>query len=211
MKIDLGCLVRIPSEPKQSMIGLVVRYLDLLGDCITTRDCCGARPKSSPINPLTAAVGGRRKRITSEPVISIACLVRCTIRAITAILTVHIRTLQLAIQEAIFGSLFFFCRGKISGCQKEVHERLILTDSVSEHSAMIAVVVNAPLDFDYLVCSVTGDYGITPVVSRLVVVNTDSGVVPAGSTSTHLGFFQIWPCGYWFENGAFGASVDPSL
>lgn len=76
---------------------------------------------------------------------------------------------------------------------------------------MVAIVIDTPLDFNSVACGISCDDLVTPVITGLVVVDTDSGVIPAWSTSSHLGFFQVWPGGYGLENGTFGAGVDPSL
>jgi hypothetical protein len=76
---------------------------------------------------------------------------------------------------------------------------------------VVAVVIDTPLDFNSVTSGVCCDHFVAPVITGLVVVNTDSGVVPARSTSTHLGCFQVWPGGYGLENGAFRAGIDAGL
>lgn len=211
MKINLGSLERIPSKSEQGMIRLVVWYLDLLGNCITSGNCRGARSKCSPINSLAATIGVRWERIASKPVIAVACLPRRAVWVVSACLAGDIRALQLPFQKAIFCSLLFVCCGEISGRKEQINKGLVLTDPVSEHSTMITIIVDTPLNFDCITCSICCNYGITPIISGLVIIDADSSVVSARSTAAHLSLFKVWPGSNGFKNRAFWASVDSGL
>lgn len=76
---------------------------------------------------------------------------------------------------------------------------------------MVAIVVDTPLHFHDLVCSICGNDRVAPVSAGLVVVNTNSGIVTTRSTSANLGSFQIGPCSDWFKDGAFRAGINASL
>jgi cytochrome c biogenesis protein ResB len=76
---------------------------------------------------------------------------------------------------------------------------------------MVTIVVDTPLNFDDVICYIRGDHGIAPVITGLVVVDTDSRVVSTWPTSANLGSFKVGPSSDWFEDGAFGAGINSSL
>lgn len=76
---------------------------------------------------------------------------------------------------------------------------------------MISIVIDTPLNFHSIVRRICGNHRISPVVTGLVIVDTDSGIVSTWPTSTDLGGFKVGPRGYWLEDGAFGAGIDAGL
>lgn len=76
---------------------------------------------------------------------------------------------------------------------------------------MVTVVVNTPLDIDSVARRVRHNRRVTPVGSRLVVVDADAGVVAARATPADLGLRNIGPGGHGLQDGALRASVQASL
>jgi hypothetical protein len=64
--------------------------------------------------------------------------------------------------------LFGIC-GKVAWCEQLVDERLVLTDAVCEHAAMVAIIVETPLDVDSVACCIRDDWLSAPEWAGLVV------------------------------------------
>ena len=79
---------------------------------------------------------------------------------------------------------------------------MILADTVREHAAVVAVIIDTLLYLHDVVCCVAGHYGGAPVGAELVVVDTGAGVVAAWSAAAHLGSFEVWPGCDGFKDGA---------
>lgn len=171
------------------MIRIIVRDFDFLRDGVAPGDSCRAGAFRSAIHTLTSTVGVGIEGIAGKPIVTVACFIRTTIRIKATGLTIHIRAFQFTLQEAIFSSLFLVGSWEVSRSEEQVNQRLILTDSIGEHTTMITVVVDAPLHFNNFVRSVRGDNRITPVIARLIVVDTNSRIISTWSASTYLGFF----------------------
>lgn len=122
-----------------------------------------------------------------------------------------IGALEFAIEKAVLGSLLLGIGGQVVGVGEEVHEGLVAADTVGEHATVVAVVVDAPLDFDDLVRRVSGHDRLAPVGAGLVVVNANASVVATRSAATYRGGFNVGPSSDGFEDGAFGTGVDASL
>ena len=123
----------------------------------------------------------------------------------------HVGARKRASLKAVFGGLLLGFGGKISGRDELVDEGLVLTDAVAEHAAVVAVVIDAPLDIDDLASRV-GDHGrVAPFCGWLVVVDADSGVVSARATPARSSYIQVWPRGNRLQDGAFRAGIDPGL
>lgn len=76
---------------------------------------------------------------------------------------------------------------------------------------MVAVSVNAPLHIDHVASTICCYDGFTPVIARLIIVNTHSSVVSAWPASADLSCFEIRPGSDRLEDGAFRAGIDASL
>jgi hypothetical protein len=76
---------------------------------------------------------------------------------------------------------------------------------------MISIVIDTPLNFHNIVCRICGNYVISPIITGLIIVDTDSGIVSTWPTSADLGGFKVGPRSDWFEDGAFGAGIDAGL
>jgi hypothetical protein len=95
--------------------------------------------------------------LTSKPIIPPASLVRLTVRIIPTRLSRHIRTLQLTSLETFLCSLLLCLSRQVSRRQELVYESLVLTDSVSEHAAMVTVSIQTPLHIDHIASLVSYD------------------------------------------------------
>jgi hypothetical protein len=59
---------------------------------------------------------------------------------------------------------------------------------------MVAIMVHTPLYIHNITCRI-GDYWfIAPVLTRLVIINTDTSVIATRATSAHLSGSYIRPC-----------------
>lgn len=76
---------------------------------------------------------------------------------------------------------------------------------------MVTIVIDTPLNVHDIICRIRGNHAISPVITGLVIVDTDSGIVATWPTSANLGGFKVRPGRYWLEDGAFGAGIDTSL
>jgi hypothetical protein len=76
---------------------------------------------------------------------------------------------------------------------------------------MIAIVVNTPLDLNDVVCSISCHHGIAPVVTGLIVVHADPGIISTWSTAANLSCFQIRPSSNRLKDRALRTSVNASL
>lgn len=175
------------------MLRRVIRNLHLLGNSIPTGNGRLTRVQLRPVNALTAAVGISLKRIARKPVVTPTGLILRAIRTITTLLSINIRTLQLALQEAVLGGLFLGLGREVRRVQELVDQCLVLTDAVGEHAAVVAVVVDAPLHLDHVAGGVGLHDLVAPAVAGLVVVDADAGVVSAGSAAADLWAFKFGP------------------
>lgn len=75
-----------------------------------------------------------------------------------------------------------------------------MTDPVREHATMVTVVVNTPLYFDLFAGAVALHSVGAPVGGWLVVVDTVTGVVTAGSTAANWCRIEVWPGGNGLED-----------
>lgn len=175
------------------MLRRVVWNLHLLGNSIPTGNGGLARIQLRPVNTLTATVGISLERITRKPVITPTSLVLRAVRAISTLLPVNIRTLQLALQETVLGGLLLVLCREVVRVQELVDQGLVLADAVGEHAAVVAVIVDAPLHLDHVAGRIGLHDLIAPVVAGLVVVDAHAGVVAAGSAAADLGAFEVGP------------------
>lgn len=126
-------------------------------------------------------------------------------------MSVDIGTGEKALLETLLGLILLLLSGEIVRIEEFVDYLLILTDAVTEHPAVIAVVVQTPHYLDLLARFVGLDRLRTPCAARLVVVDADARVVAARSAAVYGGFVKCWPRCYGLENGAFGAGVVTGL
>jgi hypothetical protein len=95
--------------------------------------------------------------VACKPVVAVACLSLCAVGAVAASLPCDVSAVQGSHLEAVFGSLFLCVSGEVSWGQKLVDNGLVLTDTPAEHSSMVAIVVNTPLDIHDLARGVRDD------------------------------------------------------
>ena len=185
-----------------------VRNLDLLRNRVPARNCCSARVNLRVIDPNTPVF---LKGIAREPIIRVTRLPLAAVRAIPALLPIHIRAAQKPLLEAILGLLLFLLGGLVVRVEELVHNVLILADAVGEHAAVVAVVVDAPLDVDDLASGVGGDGLGAPGAGGEVIVDVNTGVVAAGAGAADGGGVEIRPGLNGLENLALWAGVRTIL
>jgi hypothetical protein len=88
---------------------------------------------------------------------------------------------------------------------------LILADPVGKHATVISIVINTPLHFNDIVCSIRGHHGVAPIIAGLVVVHANPSIVSTWSTAANLCCFHVRPRSDGFKNRAFRAGVNASL
>lgn len=86
-----------------------------------------------------------------------------------------------------------------------------MADTVAEHAAVIAVVVNTPHDVNDIASFVSLHNLLAPVAARLVVVDAHTGIVSARSAAANLGCVKIGPAANGLEDGALGTCINSSL
>jgi hypothetical protein len=149
------------------MVRGVVRDLDLRADSVPTSNAGIARVERRIVN--ATALATFLEAFAGEPVIAPAWLPLLTVGVVSARLAGNVGALQRAGLEAVFGSLPFGFGGKIAWLQKFVDESLILTDAVCEHTTMVAIVVETPLDIYNVASCISNDRLAAPLRTRLVV------------------------------------------
>lgn len=145
--------------------------------------------------------------IAREPVIPIARLPSLAVGVVPAGLARDISAVQRACQETVLRGLLLGVSGKVTWRQEFVDEILVFAYAVAEHAPVVAVVVNAPLNFDNVSGIVGYDWCVAPVGRGLVVVYADTGVVATGTAPSYLCGGEIGPRGYGLEDGALGTRV----
>lgn len=156
------------------------------------------------INTLTSSSVTGFESIASEPVVAPAGLSLLTVRAISAFLTRNIDAWQDTGFEAVLCDLFLLVGWEMVRVEELVDDLLLVTNSINEHSAVVAVIVDTPLNFDLLAGLVRGYNLVAPVLAGLVVVDAVTGVVAAWSASANYCGLQVRPCIDRFEDRAFG-------
>jgi len=209
LEVGLAGLERVPSVGDESVGGEVVGDLDLLSDSVSTCSGSLARVEWGIVNSLALAtiVEG----FASEPVVPPARLSLCAVRAEVASLSADVGAFEDTLLEAVLGSLLLIIGWDVSGSEELVDERLILADTITEHSSMVAVSVNAPLDIDDLAWLEGHNGCLSPGNSGSVVVDADTSVVAARTTATNWGGSDIRPSIDRLKDGAFGASILSSF
>lgn len=138
-----------------------LRDANLLADSIPARDGGGARIDRRAVDALAPTV---LERLAGKPVVPPARLALRAVGAKPAVLPAHIRAAQCPRLEAILGSLLLSVGREIARGEELVHEALVLADAVAEHPAVVAIVIDAPLDVDDLARLVHGCGLVAPVV-----------------------------------------------
>ena len=129
------------------MIRNIIRNLDPLRHRIPPSNRGIARVYRSVVHTPTLRI---LEALAGKPVVSPTRLPRRTIGTVFASLTTYIRTRQDTLRKTVFCGLFLGFGGQVSRGQELVYERLVLADAVGEHAAVVAVVVDAPLDCDHV-------------------------------------------------------------
>jgi hypothetical protein len=151
------------------------------------------------------------KAVTCKPIVAIACLSLCAVGAVAASLPSNICAVKSSHLEAVFSCLFLCVCGEVSLSQKFVDNALVLTYSPTEHSSVVPIVVNTPLDIHDLSRGVSDDWGVSPIGCWPIVVNADPSIVATRATSTYLGCSEVWPSGNRLKNRAFWAGIYSRL
>jgi hypothetical protein len=191
------------------MGGEVVGDLDLLGDSVSTCSDSLARVERGIVNSLALAT--IIEGFASEPVVPPARLSLLAVRAEVAGLSADVGALEDTLLEAVLGSLLLIIGWDVSGSEELVDDRLILADTITEHSSVVTVSINAPLDVNDLAWLVGHNGCLSPSNSGSVIVDADTSVVAARTTSTNWGGSDIRPSIDRLEDGTFGAGILSSL
>ena len=168
------------------MLRLELGKLDLLGNGIATGDGGLAGAELGIVDTLALGVLGGLVAVAGEPVLVLAAILLAVL-ADGAVLAVDVGALQEALLEAVLGLLLLRLGGRVVRLQELVDDLLVLADTVAEHAAVVAVVVETPHHFDLLARLVCLHGLSAPVCRRLVVVKTVALVEPAGSHTADLG------------------------
>ena len=190
------------------MLRRVVGQLDLLRDRVPARNRGRARVERRTVNTLATSLP---ELLAREPVITPARSALGAVGAVRAVLPVNIPATQDALIEAVLGRLLLRVGGEVGGVGELVDEGLVLADAVGEHAAVVAVVVDAPLDGDDVARRVGLDDFVAPGLAGLVVVDAHAGVVAAGAAAANGGGVEVGPRCNRFQDGALGAGVSAGL
>lgn len=114
---------------------------------IPTSDASVARVQRRVV--YTSALG-ILESFAGEPVVPPARLTLLTVRIVSTGLPAHVSARECAFLEAGLCSLLLSVCWKISRCQELVDECLVLADAVAEHAAVVAIVVDTPLDINHI-------------------------------------------------------------
>jgi hypothetical protein len=128
---------------------------------------------------------GILESLACEPVVPPAWLSLLTVCIVSAGLPAHISAWECTLFEAGLCSLLLSIRREIPRHQELVDERLVLANAVGEHAAVVAVVVNTPLDINHITTFVGDHWCRTPARSRLIVIHTDASIVTARPTAAN--------------------------
>lgn len=205
IEVDLAGLERVPSEGHEGVRREVLGDLDLLGDGVSASSGRPARVERGIINSL--ALAATIEGLASEPIVPPAWLALLAIGAEIASLSTDVGTLEGTSLEAVLGSLLLFVGWGVSGSEELVDEGLVLAYTVAEHSSVVAVGVDAPLNVDDLTWLVDHDGCLSPSDTGSVVVDIDTGVEATRTAATNLGGGHIRPCLDGLEDGAFRAGI----
>ena len=193
------------------MGGRVVGNLDLLGDGVPACDGREAGSESGIVNTLACAPAVGLEGVAREPVVAPACLALRAVWVVAAGLSRHVGTRESPGLKAVLCGLFLGVGGEVARGRELVHQGLVLADPVREHTAVVAVVVNTPLDVDNLTGRVGRNNRVTPVGARLIVVDAHAGVVATNTASAHRCSVQVGPRTDWLKNRALGARIETGL
>lgn len=125
------------------------------------------------------------KGLAREPVVAPAVLAFAAVGTVVAGLAVDTCAWQESGLKAILSGLLLVICGKIAWVQELFHNILVLADTVREHAAVVTIGINAPLHINHLAGSICGDSSIPPILSRLVVVDTNASIVAARAGSAN--------------------------
>lgn len=166
------------------MVGGVVRDLDTLRHCVATGDGCIAGVYGSIVD---ATAFGVLESFAGEPVIAPAGLALRTVRIVVTGLAADVRTWECALSETVFGRLLFGLCGEIAWGYEFVDESLVLAYTICKHAAVVAVIVDAPLDGDDITRLVCGHGFFAPYRAWLIVVDAHASVIAARAAAANFG------------------------
>lgn len=204
MEIYLRRLEGVPSEREESVVGSKVWQLNLLGDGVPSGNAGKAGVMRRSVNALASPSIVGLKSVASEPVVPPAGLTLLAIGTESTFLAINVCAWQNAGFEAVFCGLLLLVGGEVIRVEEFLDQVLIVAHAISEHSAVITVVVDTPLDFDDFAGLVSGYDLVTPVLGGLVVINAIAGIVAAWPASADSCSLQVRPSVDWLEDGAFG-------
>lgn len=190
------------------MLRHVVGDLDPGGDGVSSSNGRVARVDRCAVDADAAALS---ELLASEPVIAVTSITLVAVRAVATLLAIDIGAREHTSLEALLGLLLLREGRQVVGVQELVDEFLVLADAVREHAAVVAVVVDAPLDLNGFTGAVCRDGLFAPVGAWLVVVDADPGVVSAGPGAIDHGLVQVGPCMNRLEDSTLRAGIWAGL
>lgn len=146
-EVDLTSLERVPLPGEQSVVGDVVRNLDLLGDSVTAGDCCLAGAKLRIVDTLALGI---IEAVAGEPVIAVASFILATVGTVAAGLSIDAGAFKKTFFKAGLSCILLIVGWQVIRVQEFVHDILILADTVAEHATVITVVVKTPHDVNHI-------------------------------------------------------------
>jgi hypothetical protein len=174
----------------------VIRDLDTTADSITTSYTRVARVEWRIVNTPAFRIV---ESLAGEPVIPPTTLALCTIRTEAASLSAYISAGQYSSLKAVLSSLLLGFSRKITGFEEFIHDCLILTDAVAEHTSVISIRIHTHLNINH-VASLVGYQRCTPKWARLVIIDAYASIVSARTATTDVGSFDIRPSCYGFKD-----------
>lgn len=167
--------------------------LDPLRDGVASGDGGIARVQRRVVDTLALRLVAGAEAVAGEPVIAVAGLAGRAVGIVPAGLAIDFGTVERAGLEAVFRGLLFGIGWEVAGSQELVDEVLVFADAIAEHATMVAVVVNAPLHFNDISCSVCYYGRVTPVGRGLVIVYADASIVTTGTAPSYWSRGEIRP------------------
>ena len=134
-----------------------------------------------------------------EPVVPVTGLAWLAVRAVVTLLAINPSAGEESLLKAVLSRLLFGVSREVVGVEELVNQLLVLADTVTEHAAVIAVVINAPLHVDHLAL-LEGLHDIAPVGSRAVVVSRGAGAVATRAAAANWSGGNVGPRGHWLQD-----------
>lgn len=190
------------------MVGGVLWDLDLGRDSVAAGNGGVAGVLRGIVNSNTSIT---IESLAGKPVIAVARLILATVRTVAALLPVNISAGQESFFKTVLSSLLLSFGGKVLRIQELVDYVLILADAIREHAAVVAVVVDTPLDFNNLAGRIGRNRLLAPICAGLIVVDTNACIVATWTCAPDLCLIEVWPSCHWLQDSTLRARIRASL